>query len=444
MLKNYIKLRIFKIKILRLLNIGITNYGENVLEKNKHQLLSAIAILLNTLNVITLFIYIILGFYWQLMLVTVWSLVIHFLYVNLGKKNSFLFSKFYGFQSVIIFILCSSIIHGYQTVFNHFYLIFLAVVPLVFDSKEYKFQLILIVQAIALFIIQSLYGKEYLPSLHLLPEEKLTTYTYLMVLIMITYIFCLSLLGVIINHYQENKLRKLKKKLFLTQNKMRNQNRELQTFGMAATHSLKTPLFVINSFLKKIKESIKVKDSKQNISYYIQLIKESNLLNEKYSDDLIKYTSIYNIESNYERINLQDIIDKCSSIVVLNHKNSEIINDVSNNFSITTNSSLLEIIIQSLTDNGLKYNVSETPIVKIYTKINGNKASVYFKDNGIGISEDYKEKVFEPFNRINKLASIKGSGLGLSIAHLAALKMNSNLVLQSSNSGSVFRLDLNL
>ena len=112
MLKSYTKLRIFKIKILRLLNIGITNYGENVLDKNKHQLLSAIAILLNTLNVITLFIYIVLGFYWQLILVAAWSLFIHFMYINLSKNNSLLFSKFYGFQSVIIFIFCSSMIHG--------------------------------------------------------------------------------------------------------------------------------------------------------------------------------------------------------------------------------------------------------------------------------------------------------------------------------------------
>ncbi len=42
------------------------------------------------------------------------------------------------------------------------------------------------------------------------------------------------------------------------------------------------------------------------------------------------------------------------------------------------------------------------------------------------------------------LADVKGSGLGLSIAHLAALKMNSNLVLQASKQGSVFRLDLEI
>ena len=444
MLKSYTKLRIFKIKILRLWNIGITNYGENVLDKNKHQLLSAIAILLNTLNVITLFIYIVLGFYWQLILVAAWSLFIHFMYINLSKNNSLLFSKFYGFQSVIIFIFCSSMIHGYQTVFNHFYLIFLSVVPFVFDIKEIKYQFILIIQAIALFIIQSLYGKTYLPNLNLLPNDKVETYTYLMVSIMITYIFGLSLLGVIINQYQENKLRKLKKKLFITQNKLRNQNSELQTFGMAATHSLKTPLFVINSFLNKIKENLQSDGTQQNMEYYIKLIKESNLLNEKYSDDLIKYTSIYNIENNYEKINLKNIINKTSPIILLNHKNAEIINDSSNDFIITANASLLEIIIQSLTDNGLKYNQSAEPKVRIYTTIKGHKASVYFQDNGIGISEEHKEKVFEPFNRINKIADVKGSGLGLSIAHLAALKMNSNLVLQASKQGSVFRLDLEI
>lgn len=435
---------VLKIKFLRLLNIGILNYGDNVLEKNKHQLLSAIAIMLNLLNVITLIFYIILKFYAQLILVTVWSLFIHILFVNLGKKNSVLTSKFYGFQSVIIFLFISSAMHGYQTVFNHFYLIFLAVVPFVFDSKEFNYQLVLILQAVALYFIQSLFGAKYLPNLHLLPAHKITTYTYLMVLIMIVYIFCLSLIGVIINEYQESKLRKLKKKLFISQSKLRGQNNELQTFGMAATHSLKTPLFVISSFLNKIKSNLEKNESRENLYYYIQLIRESNMLNEKYSDDLIKYTSIYNIENNNERINLREIIDKNSSIILLNHKNAEIINSDTNNIFLNNNLSLLEIIIQCLIDNGLKYNTSTYPIINVYTKNNQSLISVYFVDNGIGIPEDYKDKIFSPFNRINKLENIKGSGLGLSIAHLAALKMNANLVLQSSNHhGSIFRLDIN-
>lgn len=444
MFNSALKKGVLKIKIIRLLNIGILNYGDNVLEKNKHQLLSAIAILLNTLNLITIFVYIILGFYWQILLVSLWSLAIHLLYLNLKKQNSFFISKFLGFQSVIVFIFLSSSFHGYQTVFNHFYLIFLAVIPFVFDQKEFKYQLILLVQAIVLFFVQNLYGKTYLPNFHLLPDDKVNTYTYLMVSIMITYIFGLSLLGVIVNQYQENKLRKLKKKLFIKKNKLRSKNNELQTFGMAATHSLKTPLFIINSFLNKIKDNLQQNESKELIPYYINLIRESNLLNEKYSDDLIKYTSLYNIEKNYERINLKKIIEKSTSIVLLNHKNANIINDIPNDFYFDTNISLLEIIVECLTDNGLKYNQSTSPTLKIYSKINNREASIFFEDNGIGITDEYREKIFEPFNRINKIETIMGSGLGLSIAHLAAVKINATLTLESSENGSTFKLKINL
>ena len=444
MFNSTLKTSVLKIKVLRLLNIGILNYGDNVLEKNKHQLLSAIAILLNTFNIISLFVYFIFGFYWQILLVSIMSIIIHILYLNLRKQNSFFYIKFLGFQTVLIFLFLSSSFHGYQTVFNHFYLIFLAIIPFVFDNKEFKYQIILLFQAIFLFFMQNLYGKDYLPNLNLLPSDKINTYNYLMITIMIIYIFGLSLLGAIINQYQENKLKKLKKKLFTTTNKLHSQNNELRTFGMAATHSLKTPLFIINSLLNKIKDNLQQNESKELIPYYINLIRESNLLNEKYSDDLIKYTSLYNIEKNYERINLKKTIERSASIVLLNHKNANLINEIPSDFYFNTNISLLEIIVECLADNGLKYNQSTSPTIKIYAKINDREASIFFEDNGIGITDEYREKIFEPFNRINKIETIVGSGLGLSIAHLAAVKINATLTLESSENGSTFKLKINL
>jgi len=92
-----------------------------------------------------------------------------------------------------------------------------------------------------------------------------------------------------------------------------------------------------------------------------------------------------------------------------------------------------------MVENALKYNVSEVPEIKIYAK---TEKSVFFEDNGIGISKDYTQKIFDPFNRINEIETSAGSGLGLTISKFAAFKINAtlNLHYSSKEKGSIFKL----
>jgi K+-sensing histidine kinase KdpD len=213
---------------------------------------------------------------------------------------------------------------------------------------------------------------------------------------------------------------------------------------LAATHSLKTPLFIITSFLNKIENNLKNNKESQMNSYYLNLVKESSLLNEKFSTDLISYLSLYNITHRLAFINLHTFIEKSINIYKLKYKEAIIVNQ-SESLLIYSNPILLEIIIHNIVDNGLKYNNSECPSINIYTKMEDSKLSIFFEDNGIGIGNDFLEKIFNPFNRINEIETTTGSGLGLTISKLAALKLNATLELLSSkkNEGTIFKLALN-
>jgi signal transduction histidine kinase len=92
--------------------------------------------------------------------------------------------------------------------------------------------------------------------------------------------------------------------------------------------------------------------------------------------------------------------------------------------------------------NAIKYNISKTPVVNIYTKENSNhQISIFIEDNGIGIKEDFRKKIFDPFTRINEIESSLGSGLGLFIAKQASTKINSKIKLNKSDfTGSTFEI----
>lgn len=359
-----------KIRILRMINQDIF-LCDNTYDKNKLQVINSVSILLFVLSVIATIIYFVFGFFWQGIMV-IYLLVSINIFWNIKKKN-ILLAKLFGTQSTLNFFFISSMLHGYPIALTHFYIPYIVTIPLFFGHNEFKYSFFLILESSVLFIIQNLY-KDKLFIFNVLSINELEIYNYVLLLLLCLYLMSITYLYVLLNKYQENKQKKIKANLYRIKNKLSSQNQELQTFGMAVTHSLKTPLFIIKNFLNRI----------------TLILKENNV------DSVLTKTNVI----------------------------------------------ALEIVLENLIDNAIKYNISKTPVVNIYTKENSNhQISIFIEDNGIGIKEDFRKKIFDPFTRINEIESSLGSGLGLFIAKQASTKINSKIKLNKSDfTGSTFEI----
>lgn len=66
---------------------------------------------------------------------------------------------------------------------------------------------------------------------------------------------------------------------------------------------------------------------------------------------------------------------------------------------------------------------------------------LFVKDNGIGISPQYKDKIFENYKRLHNRGEYQSSGLGLSIVKILIKKLNGKIELESQpGRGSLFIL----
>ena len=90
---------------------------------------------------------------------------------------------------------------------------------------------------------------------------------------------------------------------------------------------------------------------------------------------------------------------------------------------------VLTRVLEKVLHNALKFHAPGTsPEVNVETRSGPNSGfEVRITDNGIGIDARYRQKVFEPFGRLNSSASYPGSGLGLAICR----------TLLASNGGSI-------
>ncbi len=109
-----------------------------------------------------------------------------------------------------------------------------------------------------------------------------------------------------------------------------------------------------------------------------------------------------------------------------------------------THAPSVERIVLNLLDNALKYGRSEGAEIRLRAETAAGRLRVLVLDNGPGIPAGERERVFEPFYRVRyDDPSVRGSGLGLSIARRLACALDGDLVLEGrEGKGATFILEL--
>jgi signal transduction histidine kinase len=103
----------------------------------------------------------------------------------------------------------------------------------------------------------------------------------------------------------------------------------------------------------------------------------------------------------------------------------------------------LSLAFHNLLNNAVKYASEESPLVSIRAKRNGNDISVEVSDNGRGIADDEKKKIFQKFYRVGdeSVRSSKGTGLGLYLVRKILHWHNADIWVEDNKPrGSVFRI----
>ncbi len=191
------------------------------------------------------------------------------------------------------------------------------------------------------------------------------------------------------------------------------------------SHEFRTPLNVILSTTQLISRYIKSNDiintNKYKIKKYIQMIENNSYRLLRLTDNLIDMTKIdigeYKLRS--ENKNIVSIIENVvlTACDYIGNVNSEIIFDTNVEEKIVAcDQEKIEKIILNLLSNAVKYSEGNNKIF-VNIKASENNIKISVKDNGIGISPDKLDNIFDKFVQEDKSLSRKqeGSGLGLAL-----------------------------
>jgi PAS domain S-box-containing protein len=192
-------------------------------------------------------------------------------------------------------------------------------------------------------------------------------------------------------------------------------NAELEQFAFVASHDLQEPLRMITSFLSRLEKKYgDVIDAKGK--QYIDFAVDGAKRMRQIILDLLEFSRVGNTENSEEDIDLNELIDEIQILLrkKIKEKNACLIID--HLPQIHACRAPMRQIFQNLIDNALKYAWENIPS-EIHITVEELPMHWQFaiSDNGIGIAEEYFDKIFIIFQRLHNKDEFSGTGMGLAV-----------------------------
>ena len=221
---------------------------------------------------------------------------------------------------------------------------------------------------------------------------------------------------------------------------LEHSNDDLAQFAYVASHDLKEPLRMIHSYTTLLKRRYNEKfdkDGKEFMHFIVDAVdRMKNLL-----DDLLDYSrsgkqappnSLVSVADTMMIVsaNLSKQIEESKGRLEVKSENLP---------AIIAHKTQLTQLLQNLVSNGMKFHSERNPIIIVDCEKKKDLYIFSIKDNGIGISKNNQEKIFEMFRRLHSKEEYPGTGIGLATSKKIVANMGGDIWVESKvGVGSTF------
>lgn len=241
----------------------------------------------------------------------------------------------------------------------------------------------------------------------------------------------------------ETNLKRLNDNLLTQAVELADSNAELEQFAYVASHDLQEPLRMVTSFLvlleKKYKDSIDDTGKK-----YIHFAVDGAKRMRQIILDLLDFSRIGRSDIEVRELNLYKLINEIELLYSkqIDEKNATIIKGPLP--LINAPEAPLRQLFQNLISNALKYSRKDIPVqIHISAESFDDCWQFSVADNGIGINEEYHEKIFVIFQRLHNKEEFSGTGIGLAVTKKIIEKLGGRIWIASTEGkGSTFYFTL--
>lgn len=220
----------------------------------------------------------------------------------------------------------------------------------------------------------------------------------------------------------------------LKENEIERKNLDQMRFDFFAnvSHELRTPLTVVKAYTESLVDGVITEEEKVR-RYYERMLGECQSM-ERLVGDLLLLSKMQNpdFEVEKEPVNLVQIFDDLKKSARMIAKEKDIHIDVQSELPVIMmlgDYDRLRQMFLVILDNAVKFSPEHSTV--FIRLSSGDQIEVSIRDEGIGISEEEQEFIFEKFYKSKLRQNAKGSGLGLAIAKQIAIKHGGTIEIES-------------
>jgi len=246
----------------------------------------------------------------------------------------------------------------------------------------------------------------------------------------------------------EDSLRNSEEELIIARQFAESASQAKSEFLSKMSHELRTPLNAILGFSQVLE--LDEEFLKSSNAPFIEEIRTAGehllaLINEVL--DLSKIEA-GKIDVQMENVNIGEIMRECYALIkpMAMKKNIKLLplSEHAEKSYIYADRTLIKQVFINLLSNAVKYNKQDGN-VEVKVTEQANRVNISVIDNGVGIQDDKKQFMFQPFNRLGvESTNIEGTGMGLVITQHLVLLMNGEIDFNSEyGQGTEFILKIN-
>ncbi|MGH1484679.1 MAG: PAS domain-containing sensor histidine kinase [Cellvibrionaceae bacterium] len=221
-------------------------------------------------------------------------------------------------------------------------------------------------------------------------------------------------------------------------------NTELEEFAYRTSHDLRSPIVSAVGLMKIAKDSLNKQDFEKVHTCMDHADKSLRKL-EVLIRDILQLTEMQNKEEDIQEIDIQTMIDEIwgSFSQLEGFDNIQKSITLEHSKPLFAKKTRVNMILENLVSNAIKYYDSsiEAPSITIKTYVKDNAFILDVSDNGLGIPEGQKHKLFKMFNRFHPKVSF-GSGLGLYLMKKSAEFIGGDIRYVDQPKGARFKLTI--
>jgi PAS domain S-box-containing protein len=222
-------------------------------------------------------------------------------------------------------------------------------------------------------------------------------------------------------------------------------NAELDSFAYSVSHDLRAPLRTMRGYVEILMEDATLSEAERQ--GFLKRILSAAQGMDRLIQDLLAYSRLSRQEIMLQSVGLGTVVREAAEQLELASGGRKYELEVSGELpEVLGHHAVLVQVLLNLMSNGIKFVAAgRTPKLTIWAERSGDRCRLFVQDNGIGIPEEHRERIFKIFERLHSIESYPGTGVGLAIVKKAVIRLGGRIGVESrEGEGSRFWLELPL